>query len=219
MIDQPQVIEKIYEAFIENDYPGDPFLQGSYEGWEPDEEVGPFRDRHQWNEIEPSFLDKHSAALSFFSEAGLRFFLPAFLVADVQDQLTNADPLFHLTHGFSDEQVEHEVQGHIFVLHTGRSVLVNPRRYGAMTSYDYARYRLSIFSREEASAIVEYLKYKRENDELGIEKPRIDAALESFWLERAEKAPAAEDLKRYLDDQKEYLEAIRNDSQKPGLYL
>lgn len=209
MTDPAQVIQKIHEAFIDNEYPGDPFLQGSTEGWEPDEEVGPFRGRHAWKEIEPSFLDKHSAALSFFSEAGFRYFLPAFLIADVRGQLESADPLFHLTHGFSDEQVEHEVQGQKFVLRMGRSVFINPRRYGAMTSYDYARCRLSIFSREEAGAIVGYLEYKRENDDLGIEKPRIEAALESFWLERAEKAPTAAELQRHLAEQQEYLAAIR----------
>ncbi len=32
--------------------------------------------------------------------------------------------------------------------------MLNPRRYGAMTFADWARYRLSVFAREEAQAIV-----------------------------------------------------------------
>ena len=39
------VIEKIYDAFSRNVFPGETFLQGSFEGCEPYEEVGPFRDK------------------------------------------------------------------------------------------------------------------------------------------------------------------------------
>ena len=212
MNDPTRVIDKIYAAFLENEYPGDPFLQGSREGSEPFEEVEPFQGRTKWQEIEAGFLDGHGAALSFFSEAGFRFYLPAYLVADLQGQLQLADPLFHLTHGFSDETVEHEVQGHTFALRTGKTVFVNPRRYGAMTFYDHARQRLSIFTREEAGAIVDYLTYKREQDELGVERKRIDAALELFWMDRAEHAPKAYELKEYLRQQQEYIEAVRKEN-------
>src|SRR5262245_25648763 len=103
MSDQEAIIAKIQAAFGANDYPGDYYLQGSFDGTEPEDEVGPFRGKQVWGEIEPDFLDAHAAALSFFSEAGLRFFLPAYLVADLRDQLSTADPLFHLIHGFFDE--------------------------------------------------------------------------------------------------------------------
>ena len=58
-----------------------------------------------------------------------------------------------------------------------------------MTFYDYARYRLSIFSREEAAAIVGYLEYRRDSDSDGIDTPSITAALDGFWRERAATAP------------------------------
>ncbi len=212
MIEKQNVIDFINTAFGENEYPGDYFLQGSYEGNEPGEEVTPFTGKTKWQEVEASFLDRHSAALSFFSEAGFRFYLPAYLIADLRDELDRADPLFHLTHGFSDEQVEQEVNGRVFVLRTGKSVLLNPRRYGASTFYDYARYQLSIFTREEAGAIAAYLKYKQENTDLEIEAERIQAALDLFWNERAEQAPTAEDLRQYIAEQMEYIEAIRKQS-------
>jgi hypothetical protein len=174
--------------------------------------VEPFQGKTKWQEIDAGFLDAHGAALSFFSEAGFRFYLPAYLIADLQGQLQFADPLFHLMHGFSDETVEHEVQGRTFTLRSGKTVLVNPRRYGAMTFYDHARQRLSVFTREEAGAIVEYLKLKREQDELGVEQKWIQAALEAFWLERAEHAPRTEELKQYLRQQQEYIEAVRKEN-------
>jgi hypothetical protein len=80
-----------------------------------------------------------------------------------------------------------------------------------MTSYDYARYRLSVFTREEAGAIVAYLEFKRDADPDVIDKQAIDEALHSFWLERARTAPLAQDLGQHIAEQEEYLAAIRPD--------
>ena len=80
-----------------------------------------------------------------------------------------------------------------------------------MTSYDYARCRLSVFTREEATAIVAYLKFKRDLDPNIIDKTAIDSALDSFWLERARTAPQAESLGRHITEQEEYIAAIRPD--------
>ena len=129
----------------------------------------------------------------------------------VNGQLSTADPLFHLTHGFYDIAVHVPKKGRVFVLRSGKSELLNPRRYGALTSYDYVRYHLSVFTREEASAIVAYLKYKRDFDPDIIEKERIDAALDLFWLERERTAPLAESLKKHIAEQEEYLAAISSD--------
>jgi len=207
MSDPDAVVAAVRAAFTGSTYPGDDFLLGSREGREPYEAIEPFKGR-DWQELEPGLLDSHGAALSFFSEAGFRFYLPAFLLADVRGQLASADPLFHLTHGFSDEQVEHQVGARVFVLRTGRRKLVNPLRYGAATFNDVARYRLSVFAREEAAAIVAYLRYKREVAALDPMKVRIDAAVDLFWLERAEQAPTAEDLRRHVAEQNEYFKAL-----------
>lgn len=211
MSDKEAVIERIYSAFRGNEFPGRAFLQGSFDGCEPYEEVGPFRDKRDWKGIEADFLDAYSGALCFFSEAGFRFFLPAYLIADLNGQLSIADPLFHLTHGFYDITVNIPKKDRVFVIRSGKSELLNPRRYGALTSYDYARYRLSVFTREEASAIVAYLKYKRDFGPDVIEKERVDAALDLFWLERERTAPLAESLKKHIAEQEEYLAAISSD--------
>jgi hypothetical protein len=211
MNEKEAVIGKIQRAFAESEHPGERFLQGSFEGCEPYEEVGPFEDRKDWRGIEAGFLDGHASALSFFSEAGFRYFLPAYLIADLRGELQTADPLFHLTHGFSDWSTEVPAGDRTLVLRHGKSAFINPRRYGAMTSYDYARYRLSIFTREEAGAIVAYLEYKRDCDPDIIDKRTIEAALDSFWLERARTAPPAESLTKDLAEQEKYLAAIRQE--------
>jgi len=211
MSEREAVIEEIRRAFAGNEHPGGRFLQGSFEGCEPYEEVGPFEEEEDWRNIDAAFLDGHATALSFFSEAGFRYFLPAYLIADLRGQLQTADPLFHLTHGFSDRTTEVPAGDRTLVLRHGRTAFVNPRRYGAMTSYDYARYRLSIFTREEAGAIAAYLEFKRDSDPDVIDRQAIDTALQSFWLERSWTAPQARSLEQHLVEQEEYLGAIRPD--------
>lgn len=212
MSDKQAVIEKIRAAFQDTEFPGKHFLQGSFEGGEPYEEVVPFRAQKDWAAVEADFLDAHASALSFFSEAGFRFFLPAYLIADLNDELGTADPVFHLTHGFFDFTVKLPAAGRTFSVKSGKSTLINPRRYGAATTADFARYKLSIFTREEASAIVAYLEFKRDHVPDFMDKPRVDAALKTFWLERARKAPSAEALRRHLADERDYFEAIQADA-------
>ena len=211
MPNREAIIKKIYEAFGQNEYPGDNFLQGSFDGCEPYEEILPFQGKDNWQTINPTLLDAHYVALNFFSEAALRYFLPAYLIADLGDDLQTADPLFVLVHGFSDLSVEHQTKTGVFVRKSGKTAFINPSRYGGMTFYDYARWRLSVFTREEAQAIVAYLRYKRDVDLHNLYKEQIEAALNSYWLERAENAPLAESLKQYLIEEEKYLAAISAD--------
>lgn len=211
------VIETIRAAFGPIPFPGAPFLQGSFEGDEPEQEVGPFASQPNWQTPEPGFLDAHSSALSFFSEAGFRFFLPAYLIADLKDQLQVADPLFHLTHGFYDMAVDAPVGSRVFSIKSGKSTFLNPQRYGAATFGDHARYKLSIFTREEAGAIVAYLLYKRDQaNATTLDVSSINAALDEYWLERARTAPTAEMLARHLAEQKEFIESIQSQAQNTG---
>ncbi len=86
MAEKSEIILQITAAFGGNPYPGDPFLQGSQEGCEPVEEGGSFVGGQSWQTLEASFLDAQAGALSFFSEAGFRFYLPAYLIADLNGQ-------------------------------------------------------------------------------------------------------------------------------------
>lgn len=208
MTDKQIVIKEIRAAFSQNEYPGDDFLQGSFEGAEPNEEIKPFKGQDDWKNISSELLDIHHVALNFFSEAGLRFFLPAYLIADLQDELETADPLFILVHGFSDLSVPHPTKAQVFIRKTGKTAFVNPKRYGALTFYDYARWRLSVFNKEEAKAIVSYLKFRREAGLSDLDKEQIDAALKLYWLERTENAPSIKDLEQHLKEEAEYLAAI-----------
>ena len=160
MQDTQRVIEHIRQAFCGTERPGDAFLQGSHEGCEPGESVAPFMGVADRSQLDPMVLDANYNALSFFSEGGFRYFLPAYLIADLEERLQTADPVFHLTNGFSDKVIEIPAGQRIYTKTIGKSAFVNPRRYGAMTWHDHARSQLSVFTREEAAAIVAYLEHK-----------------------------------------------------------
>jgi hypothetical protein len=202
------VIDEICEAFHGNYYPGDAFLQGSFDGCEPAEEVGAFTGKADWSQLDSAMLDAHYCALSFFSEGAFRFFLPAYLIADLRGELLTADPLFHLCHGFVAASIPMSVGSQTFERGTGGKTLLNPRRYGAMTWSDYARYRLSAFTREEARAIVSYMNYKAERDSAGLDKSRVGAALAEFWLGRTTDAPSREDLLTHLNEEERFTRVL-----------
>lgn len=208
MQDKQRVIEHIRQAFFDTERPGDAFLQGSHEGCEPGEAIAPFIGVAGWSQLAPAILDANYNALSFFSEGGFRYFLPAYLIADLEEQLQTADPVFHLTNGFSDKVVEIPAGQRIYKKTIGKSAFVNPRRYGAMTWQDHARCQLSVFTREEAAAIVAYLEYKREAVLHGLNTEDITAALDSFWRDRAANGPTHDTVRQHLKEEAEYLRDI-----------
>ena len=203
-----RVIDHIRQAFCDTERPGDAFLQGSHEGCEPGESVAPFIGVADWSQLDPMVLDANYNALSFFSEGGFRYFLPAYLIADLQDLLQTADPVFHLTNGFSDKVVKIPAGQRIYKKTIGKSAFINPRRYGAMTWHDHARRQLSVFTREEAAAIVSYLEYKRDVDPHGLNTEDITAALDNFWRDRAVSGPTHQAVQQHLKEETEYLRDI-----------
>jgi hypothetical protein len=209
MPDADAVIEIIHAAFDPDEHPGDLWLQGTFEGDEPYDEIGAFKGRHDWRTVESSFLDEHYTALSFFSEGGFRYYIPAYIVADLGNELRTADPVFHLTHGFVDFSTTMEVGGRTFTRSNGRTRLINPIRYGALTFLDYARHRLSVFCREEAAAILAYLEVAHEAPGHEYSRDAIEAAIADFWQARASGAPDRDALRQHRAEQQSFTEALR----------
>lgn len=145
-----------------------------------------------WRTPDAAFLELHPSAPAFFSEAGLRFFLPAYLAADARGELVTADPLFGLIHGFSEMVVDLPGDG---VRHrSGGTALLGARRYGAIAWEDASRHRLSVFCREETAAIVAHLAWRGTIGGGDSERARIGVALERFWVPRVRTAPARREL-------------------------
>jgi hypothetical protein len=148
-------------------------LRGSSEGEEPFLLEAEFRHVPDWRETESAFIDRapdgFGSALSFFSSEAFRYYLPAYLIADLRGELQQANPLFHLWHGLVDED---------------RNTPVNRRRYGSWAWFEAVSERFRSFTPPEAAAIVAYMRYKAQHDELGVDRPMIEQALRNYWLAR-----------------------------------
>ena len=166
-----EVKAAIRGAFAAVEYPGDWCLRGSNEGDEPYLLEEQFKGKTAWSDLDASFIDQapdgYGSALSFFSDEAFHFYLPAYLIADVDGKLNQHDPVFQLTHGLDDAT---------------RNSKINLRRYGERTWFEAQRYKFAMFSRTEATAIVAYLKFRRDTDQ--ISQSRIDQALATYWNER-----------------------------------
>ena len=172
MHDKEAIAAQIALAFAAVEYPGDWCLKGGNEGDEPHLLEQEFKGKADWRVLAPAFLDQAPAgfasALSFFSDEAFRFYLPAYLIADIRGQLERSNPIFHLTHGLDE---------------TSRCERINPQRYGERTWFEHARHRFAIFNQEQAAAIVAYLTLKRDEDDF--ERQHIDEALRNYWRDRA----------------------------------
>src|SRR5262249_27990453 len=145
MLDREAVIEQIVSAFSGTTYPGDWCLRAGGEGDEPYLVEQAFKGKTDWRAVDPAFVDRapdgFASALSFFSDEAFRFYLPAYLIADLRGQLQYSSPVFHVTHGLDDGT---------------RDGRVNPRRYGERTWFEHARHKFAMFTKPEAAAIVAY---------------------------------------------------------------
>jgi hypothetical protein len=164
--------KQIAEAFANVERPGDWALRNSNEGEEPQLLERELAGKGDWRSLDATFIDRlpsgYGSALSFFSDEAFRHFLPAYLIADLDGLLRVVDPTFYLCHGLDT---------------ASRDERVNPRRFGARTWFDVACARFSVFSRDEAKAIVAYLEHRASQSEY--DRATIDEALGSYWHDRA----------------------------------
>jgi uncharacterized protein DUF6714 len=170
---------QIRDAFATTPPPAADRLRGSNEGTEPFLLEAEFRHVPDWREVDAAFIDRapdgFGTALSFFSSEAFRYYLPAYLVADLRQKLRQVDPVFHLWHGLVDDQ---------------RANPDNERRYGSWTWFEAMSDRFRAFTPHESAAIVAYLRYKAEHDDLDLDRPMIEQALRNYWLGRCEERHA-----------------------------
>lgn len=167
-----RLIRDIEQAFANVCYPGDDRLTDSTYGEEPAALVEDFRGRTDWRQLDAAFLDQApqgwSSAMSFFSGPALRFYLPAYLIADLRGALVHgSDPAFRLSWGLTPAG--------------GRQKIA--KAWGGGTIGERARADFAAFDAAQVAVIVDYLWWKLDQ---GYD-PTIEQALEHYWLERAER--------------------------------
>jgi hypothetical protein len=138
----PTLKSQISEAFCRGVYPGDGCLTNSREGTEPGLLEHEFKGKTDWRALSPSFIDQapdgFGTALNFFSDEAFRFYLPAYLLADLDEKLKQTNVVFALTHGFDKES---------------RGKRINPQRYGERTWFEHARHKFAMFNAQESKRL------------------------------------------------------------------
>jgi len=128
-----------------------------------------FAGRESWQHLDASFIDQapdgFGTALSFFSDEAFRYFLPAYLIADLDGLLLQADPVFHLTHGLTNATRDLHLAGGL----------------DGITWWQYRTGRLAAFVPAERAAIVAYLAHRVEGDEVA--RDDIEQSLANYWLD------------------------------------
>ncbi len=169
--ERERIKDLIRRAFAAEKRPPNGALHRGEEGEEGGLLEIDFADKQDWRTLEAAFLDRapagYASALSFFSDEALRYFLPAFLIADLQGELEHVDVARRLSTPFTNE---------------ARNTPVNPRRYGKLTLFDAGRQRFAGLTPEEVAAIVAFLEYKAASDEF--ERETIRQALTNYWKPR-----------------------------------
>lgn len=183
------LVGQIESAFAATPYPGDDRICDPRPG---DEEVAEYALEFRgarWDRLHPEFLTYHDAAISFFTAEAFRYFLPAYLIAELRapdiEIWSNANPVFQLSYGLvsmptlSDAQIE----GMIAAMKKENPELeIEPQIFKPIEdpgAHDRAIERFSTFTHPEREAIVAYLQHAAEDP---YERPQIESALEKYWL-------------------------------------
>jgi hypothetical protein len=146
-----EVKTRIEEAFADVPYPGDRNIGSDPDYWECAEINEHFRGRH-WREIPRDILQYHQHDLPFFSPAGLRYYLPTYLLAGLDGFVDVPD--------FTVYDVEPDEEGDT------RELWI--QRYEPMTP-------------KQKQAIRMWLEYLRDERPRNIDLAHVQAALEKYW--------------------------------------
>lgn len=158
------LIQKISSAFQDVKYPGDKNLINQSYGDEPILVRDHFASKNDWTKLSAEYLD-FDGALSFFSDEAFRYYLPAFMIADINEQLSLNDPTVKLC-WLVTPQSENKKIAEI---------------WGGGTIGERAKTCFDGFSKEQVSAIVAYLNWRLVKDKYN---PTIEQALENYWLKQ-----------------------------------
>lgn len=163
------MIARIDDAFADVSYPGDDDLiaRPTY-GDEPEAVERNFLGRTNWRSLDGAFLnqavDGCGGALSFFSNRAFRFYLPAYLVADIRGQLDYDDPASRLCTFLTPQ--------------SGGVRLANV--WGGGTMGEHSKTAFGLLTREQRACVVDYLWWKLGTGD--VDTLIIEQALEHYWL-------------------------------------
>jgi hypothetical protein len=134
------IVEELKAAFPQTREGRFAPMANSAQGDEPVRVAAAFSGKQDWTKFPAEWLDLVpdglASALSFLSDEAIRFYIPAYLAADLIGELHRVDPTFELVNGFE-------------AMSCGRRI--HPR--GEETWTDFARARWDDLSRRQAAAV------------------------------------------------------------------
>lgn len=169
-----KIIEDIHRAFSDMEPPFR--IVDSEEGEEPHELSKAFKHKPEWKSMEPHFIDSVpnglSSSLSFFGIEAFHYYIPAYIVADLNNQLESVNVVFHLTHGLDNESKDEKI---------------NELRYGERTWFNFKQDYFSPFSKDQVQCLIDYLELRLKESEYEFERNSIQEALDNYWIQRRKK--------------------------------
>lgn len=160
------LIQKIVDAFSGIEFPGDDKLVNPSYDEEPDLVRNHFVGQNNWNKLTPEFID-FDGALSYFSNEAFRFYIPAFMIADIHGELKNNDPTVPLCWSLIPPSETQKIA----------------KVWGGGTMKSQSSERFKDFSEEQISSIIFYLQWKLLQDEYYKNDLIIEQALKNYWLQ------------------------------------
>ena len=156
-----KIVREIEMAFAGNVYPGDEKLFSNLYDENCEILKNHFRGQKDWQSLNAEFIDQ-DGALAFFSNEAYLFFLPAFLIADLNLNLDYNDPAVSLCWSFTDQSENIKLA----------------KTWGGNTISEQSKERFKHFTHEQVSVIVSYLQWRLSlEDDLCIRQ-----ALKNYWL-------------------------------------
>ncbi|MFO0356278.1 MAG: DUF6714 family protein [Sphingobacteriaceae bacterium] len=159
-----ELINLISTAFVGFEFPGNENLIDSSYGDEPALVRDHFAGQSDWQILKRESIDL-DGALSFFSNKAFIFYLPAFLIADINEPLDFNDPSIRLCWPLTPQSENVKIA----------------KTFGNGTIGDRAKKCFDSLTKEQTHAIVSYLQWRLSQDENNY---TIKQALHNYWLPR-----------------------------------
>ncbi len=171
-MDPESIKQQIRDAFARAQCSGSWSVCDHYEDEESKMLRKEFANKPDWRKLEPEFLDEapggRGSALGLFSDEAFRYYLPAFLIADLDERLQRVDPVIQLCNGLNDESTFDES--------------TSPR-LSVRAWFEPSLHRFAVFSSDQCAAITAYLDYRKSRS--SFDRSMIQSALKSYWSDRA----------------------------------
>lgn len=174
------LIRQIRSAFDATPYPDDGIGELLYDPDDAEVEIE-FRGV-DWRHLHPDFIFKHGCAPTFFKQQAFRYFLPAYVIADLMYWETDPSWVDQscIEHGWIEASpASRLVSDFAFCWGRNREEIPDQNSEEVQEAVEKATRRFSVFNQQEREAIVSYLRYQLEEDPTDRE---IESALQNYWL-------------------------------------